>query len=130
VPNILIAVPSKKEKLPLSVTHPELAKEADGWDATSKHYLSPELLSWKCKVGHKWISKVVSRNREFPNWQVFTPYKHGVLNRLVPVEDEPYLEDELYGSVYPVLDRDPYVLVEDDNPFELLLSHSTPDSYR
>lgn len=54
-------MPSKKEKLPLSITHPELAKEADGWDATSKHYLSPELLSWKCKVGHKWISKVVSR---------------------------------------------------------------------
>jgi hypothetical protein len=25
-------VPGKKEKLPLSVTHPELAKEADGWD--------------------------------------------------------------------------------------------------
>jgi hypothetical protein len=32
VPLILIAVSSKKEKLPLSVTHPELAKEADGWD--------------------------------------------------------------------------------------------------
>ena len=27
-------MPSKKEKLPLSVTHPELAKEADGWDPT------------------------------------------------------------------------------------------------
>jgi hypothetical protein len=27
---ILIAVPGKKEKQPLSVTHPELAKEADG----------------------------------------------------------------------------------------------------
>ena len=25
-------VPSKKEKQPLSVTHPELAKESDGWD--------------------------------------------------------------------------------------------------
>ncbi len=35
VPNILIAVPGKKEKLPLSVTHPELAKEADGWDPTA-----------------------------------------------------------------------------------------------
>jgi len=30
VRNILTSVPSKKEKLPLSVTHPELAKEADG----------------------------------------------------------------------------------------------------
>jgi hypothetical protein len=25
-------VPTKKEKQPLSVNHPELAKEADGWD--------------------------------------------------------------------------------------------------
>jgi len=25
-------MPGKKEKQPLSVTHPELAKEADGWD--------------------------------------------------------------------------------------------------
>jgi hypothetical protein len=25
-------VPTKKEKQPLSVTHPELAKEAVGWD--------------------------------------------------------------------------------------------------
>lgn len=32
VRNILIAVPTKTEKQPLSVTHPELAKEAVGWD--------------------------------------------------------------------------------------------------
>jgi hypothetical protein len=28
-------VPTKKEKQPLSVTHPELAKVADGWDSSS-----------------------------------------------------------------------------------------------
>ena len=38
VRNILIAVTSKKEKLPLSVTHPELAKEADGWDPKDPDY--------------------------------------------------------------------------------------------
>jgi perosamine synthetase len=30
-----MSVPGKKEKLPLSVTHPGLAKQADGWDPSS-----------------------------------------------------------------------------------------------
>lgn len=30
----VLSVPTKKEKQPLSVTHPELAKEADGWDTS------------------------------------------------------------------------------------------------
>lgn len=54
-PNTLIAVSSKKEKLPLSVTHPELAKEADGWDPSSVTYGSDLKRSWKCALGHKWI---------------------------------------------------------------------------
>jgi hypothetical protein len=52
VRNILIAVPSKKEKLPLSVTHPELAKEADGWDPEEYRSGSHEKLQWKCHKGH------------------------------------------------------------------------------
>ena len=28
-------MPTKKEKQPLSVTHPELAKEAEGWDPST-----------------------------------------------------------------------------------------------
>ncbi len=54
MPNILIAVPSKKEKLPLSVTHPELAKEADGWDPSQVTFGSGIIRNWKCSFGHTW----------------------------------------------------------------------------
>lgn len=55
VTNILTTVPSKKEKLPLSVTHPELAKEADGWDPSVVTFGSDIKRSWKCSLGHRWI---------------------------------------------------------------------------
>ncbi|CAN2175045.1 Probable Zinc-ribbon domain containing protein [Candidatus Nanopelagicaceae bacterium] len=61
VPNILIAVPGKKEKLPLSVTHPELAKEAVGWDASSVTPGSHQKKEWQCKLNHTWITEVKSR---------------------------------------------------------------------
>jgi len=54
VRNILNAVPSKKEKLPLSVTHPELAKEADGWNPEEITYGSEIKKNWKCSLGHVW----------------------------------------------------------------------------
>jgi hypothetical protein len=58
---ILIAVPGKKEKQPISVTHPELAKDADGWDPSS--YLAGSNLkrSWKCKLGHIWEAVISNR---------------------------------------------------------------------
>jgi hypothetical protein len=49
------SMPSKKEKLPLSVTHPELAKEAHGWDPASVTYGSELKKSWKCERGHVWV---------------------------------------------------------------------------
>ena len=32
-------MPTKKEKQPLSVTHPDLAKEVDGWERSILHML-------------------------------------------------------------------------------------------
>jgi len=61
VRNILISVPDKKEKHPLAVTHPELAKEADGWDPTKISLGSHKRLKWKCKKGHTWIAPVLNR---------------------------------------------------------------------
>jgi len=61
VHNILIAVPSKKEKLPLSVTHPELAKEADGWDPSDITAGSNQRLTWKCHKSHTYESSVQKR---------------------------------------------------------------------
>jgi hypothetical protein len=55
-------VPSKKEKQPLSITHPELAKEADGWDPNiwTKNI---EFVSWQCSRGHKYEAQIVERKR-------------------------------------------------------------------
>ena len=61
MPNILIAVPGKKEKIPLSVTHPELAKEADGWDPALFTESSHKKLRWKCPVGHSYESVISNR---------------------------------------------------------------------
>ena len=47
-------MPSKKEKLPLSVTHPELAKEADGWDPATLTSGSNKKVLWHCSEGHNW----------------------------------------------------------------------------
>ncbi len=56
-------MPSKKEKLPLSVTHPELAKEADGWDPSEFTSGSGKKLLWKCSFGHNWEASVANRTK-------------------------------------------------------------------
>ena len=63
VPNILISVPTKKVKQPLSVTHPELAKEADGWDPSEFTSGSGKKLLWKCSFGHNWEATVANRTK-------------------------------------------------------------------
>jgi hypothetical protein len=54
-------VPDKKEKLPLSVTHPELAKEADGWDPAQFTPGSNKKMGWKCTESHTWAAPIYSR---------------------------------------------------------------------
>ena len=61
VPNILISVPTKKVKQPLSLTHPELAREADGWDPNDFTSGSGKSKTWKCEKGHKWTAKIYKR---------------------------------------------------------------------
>ena len=61
VRNILISVPDKKEKPPLSVTHPELAKEAFGWDPQEVSYGSGSKKLWRCAQGHVYEAKPNSR---------------------------------------------------------------------
>ena len=62
-------MPTKKEKQPLSVTHPELAKEADGWDPSKVTAGSKKKRNWKCKNNHIYeavITKRTSRNTSCP----------------------------------------------------------------
>jgi len=45
----------------LKTTHPELAKEADGWDPTIVVGGSNKKMSWKCRKGHRWDARVADR---------------------------------------------------------------------
>ena len=51
------------KKEPLSVTHPELAAQADGWDPSGVLGGSNKKLSWICPLGHSHYSVVFSRAR-------------------------------------------------------------------
>ncbi len=51
----------KNEKQPLSVTHPDLAKEAIGWDPKEVTAGQGLRLKWKCLAGHIWDAQVSSR---------------------------------------------------------------------
>ena len=51
---------SKKE--PLSVTHPELAAQADGWDPTTLAAGAAMIVSWECGRGHSWKDSVSHRS--------------------------------------------------------------------
>ena len=59
------------KKLPnLLGTHPELAKEAYGWDPAKVLAESHEIIAWKCKSNHIWVEKIVNRiekNQNCPN---------------------------------------------------------------
>ena len=47
----------------LATTHPDLAKEADGWDPPTLNAGSHKKLTWKCMEGHKYVSVCYSRTK-------------------------------------------------------------------
>ena len=53
---------SKKGTQPLAVTHPALAKQADGWDPDKVTAGSGRKLSWKCLKGHIYLMAVYNRS--------------------------------------------------------------------
>ncbi len=57
-------MPAKKGTMPLSVTHPALAKEADGWDPNLVTAGSQKSLLWRCQIGHSWLAIVNNRTRQ------------------------------------------------------------------
>ena len=46
----------------LKTVHPELAKEADGWDPATVISGSHEKLPWVCEQGHRWSAPVFKRS--------------------------------------------------------------------
>jgi len=57
-------VPKKKSKVPLSRTHPKLAKEAFGWDPALITFGVGKKLKWKCKNEHIWEASPNTRSGE------------------------------------------------------------------
>ena len=45
----------------LATTHPEIAAEADGWDATKVSFGIGKKLQWKCRLGHLWQTSPAHR---------------------------------------------------------------------
>jgi len=45
----------------LATTHPEIAKEADGWDCATVTAGSNKVLNWKCRQGHRTTKSVAQR---------------------------------------------------------------------
>lgn len=48
-------------RVPLSVSHPTLAAQADGWDPSTVSAGSHKILPWVCDVGHRWEKRVDGR---------------------------------------------------------------------
>ncbi len=92
--------PEKKEpKKPLSVTHSELAKEADGWDPKSLVAGSGKKKKWRCLKGHTYEARIADRTGKD---RTGCPYCYG----RIPVVGENDL-----GTTHPELARE---LVDED----------------
>jgi hypothetical protein len=48
----------------LATTHPDVAREADGWDPSTVVAGSNERRAWQCSRGHSWEARVFSRTRD------------------------------------------------------------------
>ncbi len=46
---------------PLSISHPEIAAEADGWNPSEVSFGSHQKRTWKCQLGHSWSASPNSR---------------------------------------------------------------------
>lgn len=55
-----------KKSEPLSVTHPEIAAEADGWNPELFTHGHDKKKSWKCASGHSWEAAPYSRTGKQP----------------------------------------------------------------
>jgi hypothetical protein len=63
-------MPKKRSKIPLSKTHPKLAKEAHGWDPNSLIAGSHKKVDWKCPKGHIYTAAVQDRSRRGDNCSI------------------------------------------------------------
>lgn len=60
--------PMPTSRDPISVTHPELAKQALGWDPNIMQAGSGKKVAWKCEIGHEWTQIIGVRSRHDKNF--------------------------------------------------------------
>jgi hypothetical protein len=68
-------VPTKKDKQPLSITHPDIAKQAFGWDPSQVKASDSLKRNWKCSKGHEFLAASSQRTR--PDKPSGCPYCSG-----------------------------------------------------
>jgi hypothetical protein len=56
------ATPGKND---LATTHPDIAREAHGWDPTQVKSGSAKIVSWRCSLGHTWTTAILIRVRGY-----------------------------------------------------------------
>lgn len=54
-------MPIRKAKLPLSISHPDLAAQAEGWDPATLSEGNSESRDWVCAAGHTWKTSIYNR---------------------------------------------------------------------
>ena len=58
---------TQKEFQSLVDTHPEIAKQAFGWDPSKVLANSHEKIAWKCRNNHIWVEKIIHRTENNVN---------------------------------------------------------------
>jgi len=90
-------------KVPLSVSHPELAPEALGWDPATVSAGSNRKMLWRCAFGHEWEALVSNRSRgrgcrECSNVQNGENRKGKALNTMqFLIQTHPQIASEIVG---------------------------------
>jgi hypothetical protein len=82
---------NKKTKLPLSKTHPKLAKEAHGWDPSYNYSNSAKVMQWKCQKRHVWKQSIRNRtNRGQTNYVSKCPVCNSVAVKFPKIAKQAY----------------------------------------
>ena len=56
-----------KDTKALSQSHPDIAREAFGWNPKTVLAESHERIAWKCKNSHIWVEKIINRTENNMN---------------------------------------------------------------
>lgn len=89
----------KRVKLPLSKTHPNLAKEAHRWDPSLEYSKSAKIMDWQCRKGHLWSQSIrIRTNRGQANYASKCPVCNSIATKFPKIAQEAYGWNPKYVS--------------------------------